>query len=144
MKKKPRILILCAAALMTGCMVANTVFAMPSQQLCTEEIVTEEYTGGHWSGTAEVVVLAAAQDDAMLPDGEDTGAQTSAETSAEEESGGFFSWYVGLFSNTTFIVGFVIVLCLVALIVLKTNFVASFRKKHKKAGKKTSHRTDGL
>ena len=45
--------------------------------------------------------------------------QTDPAETADEESGGFFDWYVGLFSNNAFVIAFVAIIAVVALLLMK-------------------------
>lgn len=135
---KAQIISICTAVLMIGCMGTASAAQPPALLADTAAIVAQTEAGPR--NEAEVRNLSAA-----APDGDEAGPDT--EPATDKEEGGILSWYFGLFSNGKFVFGFVAVIAIITFVILKTDFVANFRRKHKKQGKgqaKKSHRSDGL
>ncbi len=141
---KSRIPSICAAVLMVGCLCATTAFAAASAPLPRAEgSVIAEQIPAKYDGDNEVVVLSeviTSTDDTTTP----TEEQTDLAETANEESGGFFDWYVGLFSNNAFVIAFVAVIAVVALVLMKMKSGGGSRKKGKSKSSGKSNRKDGL
>lgn len=146
-RMKSRIPSICAAVLMVGCLCATTAFAASPAPLPSveESIVVEQIPVQHdWDN--EVVVLSETVTDTNGATAETTAPteeQTDPAETADEESGGFFDWYVGLFSNNAFVIAFVAIIAVVALVLMKMKSGGS-RKKGKSKSNSKSNRKDGL
>lgn len=144
---KSRIPSICAAVLMAGCLCATTAFAAtPALLPSAEESVIAEQIPAKYDGDNEVVVLSEVitnTDDTATETTTPTEEQTDLAETADEESGGFFDWYVGLFSNNVFVIAFVAVIAVVALVLMKMKSGGSRKRGKSKSGCKSS-RKDGL
>ena len=142
---KSRIPSICAAVLMVGCLCATTAFAaapLPS----TEESIIVEQIPARYDGDNEVVVLSETisnTDGTATDTTAPTEEQTDPAETADEESGGFFDWYVGLFSNNAFVIVFVAIIAVVALLLMKMKSGGS-RSRGKAKSNSKSNRKDGL
>lgn len=144
---KSRIPSICAAVLMVGCLCATTAFAVaPAALPSAGESIIVEQIPAKYDGNNEVVVLSeviTSTDGTTTETTTPTEEQTDPVETANEESGGFFDWYVGLFSNNAFVIAFVAVIAVVALVLMKMKSGGS-RKKGKSKGGGKSNRKDGL
>lgn len=144
---KSRIPSICAAVLMIGCLCATTAFAAaPAPLPSTEESIIAERIPDRYDGDHELVALSeviANTDGATTETPAPTEGQTDQTETGDEESGGFFDWYVGLFSNNAFVIAFVAVIAVVALVLMKMKSGGS-RKKGKSKSSGKSNRKDGL
>ena len=144
---KSRIPSICAAVLMVGCLCATTAFAAaPTPLPSVEESIVVEQIPAQYDGDNEVVVLSETisdTDGAATDTTAPTEEQTDPAETAEEESGGFFDWYVGLFSNNAFVIVFVAIIAVVALLLMKMKSGGS-RSRGKAKSNSKSNRKDGL
>lgn len=144
---KSRIPSMWVAVLMVGCLCTTTAFAAAPVPLpSTEGAIVVEQIPAKYDGGNEVVILS---ETIANPDGvtEETTAPTEEQTTPvekdNEESGGFFDWYVGLFSNNAFVIAFVAVIAVVALVLMRMKSGGS-RKRGRSKGSGSSNRKDGL
>lgn len=143
-KAKLRIPILCVAALMV-CVIGATSAWAATQGPANEEPakISEHVMMDYRNVPVQIIPLSAVEEDAA-PSAPQIQDQPSDAIAEEPEADGLLSRYVSLFDSPAFVVGFVLIFAIVAFVMLKTDFVAKFRSKHKSPGKGPSHRTDGL
>jgi hypothetical protein len=134
----------CAAVLMVGCLTTSAFAAsapVPLPNMDTQSIVAELPVG---TGENQAVMLSEVTSNPAqngTENSQTTAPEGTAPTGDSAESGGFMDWYMGLFNSPAFLIGFVAVIGIVALVLFK----AGPRKTTgKKSSGKSSHRTDGL
>lgn len=141
----------CAAVLVVGCLstsafAASAPVPLPSKDSTSITAVQTDVPIGYQTELLSAVTAAPNSDENVSTVTEQTPNSATAPTetpAAEEatESGGFMGWYMGLFNSPVFIIGFVAIIAVIALVLFKLD--RSKMPGRKNTGK-TNHRTDGL
>lgn len=136
----------CAAALLVGCLSAPAyaAYAGPLPSVDGQAVATDlpsDTENNHITMLNEIVSVPGQEDaSGEMPAAATPGA--AEQGSAEGNGEGFMAWYMNLFNSPAFVISFVGVIAIIALVLFK---IGPRKPYTKKSGNKSSnHRTDGL
>lgn len=153
--KHKKLASLCAAVLMVGCLstsafASSAPLSLPGPTNASVEVAQTVSHKDYEAVLLNAAVVEALSDSNAAADPSPEQAPPPEQpqgTEAPAESGGFINWYMGLFNNPVFVLGFVGAIGIVALVL----FTADLSKKPGKKGNgrgsqsgKKSSRADGL